>query len=356
MADETISGRFLSGLWPRITGTLGLIVNAAVWLGRHASHIIVPLILLFLITMFSYVLLLTWPVTHTEGKIICSEWITQEPADGAADQSAQDNQAAARFNSEPLRPAAIIIRSAVGQLLSYCSTDAELNSITPTPDKNASATLVSRSAATQPSSMNAGTLEIDDSIDAVTQSENAPQAAVTENGATGHPLPPPASRAEPGPADPAPTEEIPPDRDTKLLEAEEQAETQTGRDKVRQGNALFLAVLAAGIIGGCVYSLREHTRDIAQNRYRNETWQWNLARPFIGGALAILMFFVVRAGFIQDGNNSALKPEGFIAIAAMVGLFTDQAWAKLKQVAESIFAKPENNDDGAPVAISDTSR
>ncbi len=115
----------------------------------------------------------------------------------------------------------------------------------------------------------------------------------------------------------------------------------------RQQNALFLAVLAAGIIGGSVYSLRVHTRHIGTGEYHPRWWQWNASRPFLSGALAILFFFLIRAGFVEDGKLTALKPEGFIAIAGLVGLFTDEAWAKIRHVSEAVFApaNPRRSED-----------
>jgi hypothetical protein len=77
---------------------------------------------------------------------------------------------------------------------------------------------------------------------------------------------------------------------------------------------------------------------------------WNLARPFLGGALAVIFFFLIRAGFVQNGEVGALRPEGFIALAALVGLFTDQAWARMRMVAESVFAKRDDDTRSIPAA------
>lgn len=115
----------------------------------------------------------------------------------------------------------------------------------------------------------------------------------------------------------------------------------------RTPNALFLAVLCAGMIGGAVHSLRAHTMHFARGTHRSEWTLWNLSRPFLGGAIAILLFFLIRAGFIEDGNAQALKPEGFIAIGGLVGLFTDQAWTRMRLVAESLFAKPDTTARGS---------
>lgn len=122
---------------------------------------------------------------------------------------------------------------------------------------------------------------------------------------------------------------------------------------VRRGVAIFIAVLAVGMIGGATNSLRAHVYHVAAGSHDIRWAPWNLARPFVGGALAVLFFFILRAGLVQANSSDSLLPEGFIAIGAMVGLFTDHAWRKLSQVAESLFAEParslrRNEDEDVP--------
>jgi hypothetical protein len=118
--------------------------------------------------------------------------------------------------------------------------------------------------------------------------------------------------------------------------------------EAREANALFVAVLAAGITGGAVFSLRSHTIHVARRTHDHSWGLWNLSRPFLGGALAVIFFFLIRAGFVQNGEVGALRPEGFIALAALVGLFTDQAWARMRMVAESVFAKRDDDTRSTP--------
>lgn len=121
----------------------------------------------------------------------------------------------------------------------------------------------------------------------------------------------------------------------------------------REPNALFLAVLAAGMTGGAVYSLRQHALHVARRSHDPSWTMWNISRPLLGAALAVLLFFLIRAGFVDTQQGDALKPEGFIALGGLVGLFTDQAWARMRIVAESVFAKRDEDtrsldDDHTP--------
>ena len=53
-------------------------------------------------------------------------------------------------------------------------------------------------------------------------------------------------------------------------------------------------------------------------------------------------FLLAQAGFKQA------SPFGFAALAAMVGMFYKQAVLKLKDVAETILAKPQPGKDAEP--------
>jgi hypothetical protein len=51
---------------------------------------------------------------------------------------------------------------------------------------------------------------------------------------------------------------------------------------------------------------------------------WSLLRPVAAAALAILLYVILRALFLPSGTLAAANPYGFIAIAALLGLFCDE--------------------------------
>ena len=71
--------------------------------------------------------------------------------------------------------------------------------------------------------------------------------------------------------------------------------------------------------------------------------------PFAGSALAVVFYLVIRGGFFSPqagfGNTS---PFGFAAMAALVGLFSEQAVLKLQEIAETVFTKPPPGADSKP--------
>jgi len=275
----------LAVFWHKVGEHFSHLTAGTTGLMNFLSQILVPIILMFLIIIFSYVLLLTWPITHENGKAVCDQWNAQKEE---------------RHAIEPnlIVSAQWVIQDSVMSLVAFCQEE-----------------------------------EADNWAHSVALRNQENRPVITKSQETVQPDPGSSSTPdtdENEPASPVPYETRQPGNPNKKS-PEEQLE------EVRQGNALFLAVLAAGIIGGSVYSLRAHTKHVAQGDYDPKWWQWNIARPFLSGALAVLFFFLVRAGFVQDGNTEALKPEGFIAIAALVGLFTDEAWAKIQSIAQAMF-------------------
>lgn len=109
---------------------------------------------------------------------------------------------------------------------------------------------------------------------------------------------------------------------------------------------LLLLVMLAGALGSLMHSLRSlywYTGN------RMVVWSWvafYLLLPFTGAILAVIFYFVVRGGFFSpQASFENTSPFGFAALSALVGLFSPQATLKLKEVAETIFTKPESGVD-----------
>ena len=113
--------------------------------------------------------------------------------------------------------------------------------------------------------------------------------------------------------------------------------TFTIYDEVR----LLLLVILAGALGSLVQALRSIYWYVG-NRELVKSWLGKyLLQPFAGSALALIFYVVVRGGFFSpQAKFDQTSPFGFTALSAMVGLFSEQAVLKLKQVAETVLAKP----------------
>lgn len=113
-------------------------------------------------------------------------------------------------------------------------------------------------------------------------------------------------------------------------------------DEVR----LLLIVVLAGALGSLVHEARSLFWYVG-NRWLK--WSWvpkYFLQPFAGSSLALIFYVVVRGGFFSPQTTFAnTSPFGFAALAALVGLFSEQAVLKLKEVSEMVLAKPPPGAD-----------
>lgn len=116
-------------------------------------------------------------------------------------------------------------------------------------------------------------------------------------------------------------------------------------DEVR----LLWIVILAGALGSLIHAMRSVYWYVG-NRNLVKSWLAKyLVMPFTGCALAVMFYFVIRGGFFSPQSDfSQTSPFGFAALSAMVGLFSEQAVLKLKQVAETILSPPERGADPTP--------
>lgn len=110
---------------------------------------------------------------------------------------------------------------------------------------------------------------------------------------------------------------------------------------------LALVALVSGALGAFVHSATSFTTYLG-NRQLIRSWAvWYIVRPFIGMALALLFYYIVRAGFVAPGANGAdVNPFGIAAVGGLAGMFSKEATAKLRALFEELF-KPPAKDDAA---------
>lgn len=123
--------------------------------------------------------------------------------------------------------------------------------------------------------------------------------------------------------------------------------------EITLNESLFLIVMASGSLGALLRALRSFYW-YAGNRELK--WSWSsmyVLLPFTGGLVATVFYLIVRGGFVTKppGNDTAF---GFAALGSLVGLFSEEAILKLKQISETVFTKSEPGKDtaGAPAKIS----
>jgi len=105
---------------------------------------------------------------------------------------------------------------------------------------------------------------------------------------------------------------------------------------------LLLLVLFMGALGGMVHALRSYFFHIGTQDFSNNYIVWYVLLPFVGSFTAVIFYLVVRAGFFSPSASIAeASPFGFAALAGLVGMFSNEAALKLKDLADQIFSSAE---------------
>ena len=116
-------------------------------------------------------------------------------------------------------------------------------------------------------------------------------------------------------------------------------------DEVR----LIFIVAMAGALGSLVHALRSLYWYVG-NRELVFSWlAMYVLLPFVGSTLGLVFYFVIRGGFFSpEATIEQTSPFGFAGLGALVGMFTEQAVLKLKEVAETLLSKPQEGRDTVP--------
>ena len=105
---------------------------------------------------------------------------------------------------------------------------------------------------------------------------------------------------------------------------------------------LILAT-AAGVLGGFVHCATSFAAYVGGQQLLWSWGWWYVLRPFIGGALALGVYFLLRAGLIVgSGDVGTLNASGVTAIAFLTGMFSKEAVQKLEDVARHVLSLKED--------------
>lgn len=118
------------------------------------------------------------------------------------------------------------------------------------------------------------------------------------------------------------------------------------KDTIQFNTIMFLLVAACGFLGNMVHISTSFTTFIGAGQFKRSWLLWYCVKPFTAAALALIVYFAFRAGFLNSNDpGNTLNIYGIMTISALAGLFTDIATQKLKEVFEVIFRPKEARPD-----------
>ncbi len=110
---------------------------------------------------------------------------------------------------------------------------------------------------------------------------------------------------------------------------------------------LLIAILS-GALGSYIHLATSFSDYVGSRRFISSWTWWYVLRPFIGAALAVIVYFTLRAGLVGTGSDG-VNPYGVAAVAGLTGMFSKQATYKLREVFENFFRTQEKDKRSDPL-------
>jgi hypothetical protein len=102
-------------------------------------------------------------------------------------------------------------------------------------------------------------------------------------------------------------------------------------------------VILCGSLGSMLYFASSFVNFVGNRTFKSSWFWFYISRPFVGGALALIFYFVALAGFLK-GTPSANLPT-IAMISALVGLFSEKAVKKLSDILDVLLATKDDRKD-----------
>jgi hypothetical protein len=122
-------------------------------------------------------------------------------------------------------------------------------------------------------------------------------------------------------------------------------------DTIPFNTILLILVAAAGFLGNMVHIATSFTAWVGTGNFKRSWLLWYFVKPFTASALALIVYFTFRAGFLSSSDaGSNINIYGIMSIAALTGLFTEVVTSKLRDVLDVIF-KPNGGKATPALAV-----
>lgn len=116
---------------------------------------------------------------------------------------------------------------------------------------------------------------------------------------------------------------------------------------------ILVLVLCAGAMGSMLHAVQSFVTFHGSQSLAKSWLPWYLLRPFVGALLALIFYLLIRGGLIAGVPSSGetqfpVNVIGIVSAAALVGMFSDLASLKLKEVFSTMFASNVKRADPLP--------
>jgi len=114
---------------------------------------------------------------------------------------------------------------------------------------------------------------------------------------------------------------------------------------INLNSIIFLLVSFSGFLGSMIHVGTSFTNYIGADQFKRSWITWYFIKPFTATGVALILYFVLRAGLLNIGDSNNLNLYGLVTLAAFAGLFTDKATIKLEEIFTVIFKPKDERPD-----------
>jgi hypothetical protein len=105
----------------------------------------------------------------------------------------------------------------------------------------------------------------------------------------------------------------------------------------------------AGVLGGTLFDAKWLYHSVARQVWHLDRRLWRFFVPHIGGGLAFAVIALIGSGLLRIFDSRAVEyPSAVIGIGFLVGYFSDNAIAKLREVADTLFGSSRAEEKHRP--------
>ncbi len=109
---------------------------------------------------------------------------------------------------------------------------------------------------------------------------------------------------------------------------------------------LLAVVVLTGALGGQIHTLRSFSSFVGNRKLKTSWLIQYILMPFVAASLALVFYFVMRAGFFSANTTTQnMNVYGFAGLAGLVGLFSTMAVNKLRRMAIELLGPLEEEED-----------
>jgi hypothetical protein len=117
------------------------------------------------------------------------------------------------------------------------------------------------------------------------------------------------------------------------------------KNTIKLNTLLLILVAVAGFLGTMIHTASSFTNYVGSEKFKKSWRLWYIVKPWTGAGLAVIIYFIFRAGLLNFNDTSNINLYGLITLAALAGLFTDKATIKLEEIFAVIFNPKDTRPD-----------